>query len=201
MTADHPRGPVPGSPDEALGLLRVAVSGFDAAVGQVREAHWGNATPCPGWTVRDLVNHVTVEDLWAIELFAGSTIEEVGDRFDGDQLGADALATWRAASADALGTASAPGAMTRVVHLSFGDVPGSEYAMQLFADHLVHSWDLAVAIGAPVGLHEEAVAACRAWFAEREDGYRAAGAIGPRPMIAADADPVTQLLAGFGRTR
>lgn len=190
-----------GGQSEALRLLRVAVSGFDTVVEQVRQSHWSNATPCPGWSVRDLVNHVTVEDLWATELYAGSTIEAVGDRFDGDQLGADPQGTWKAASRDALGALSAPDAMTRLVHLSFGDVPGSEYAMQLFADHLVHSWDLAVAIGAPANLDAEVVAACGAWFAEREDGYRAAGAIGPRPLVAADADPLTQLLAGFGRTR
>ena len=43
--------------------------------------------------MRTLVNHVAVEDLWAAELFAGRTVAEVGDRLDGDQLGAVPLAT------------------------------------------------------------------------------------------------------------
>ena len=53
------------------------------------------------WTVRDLANHVTNENLWTVPLIKGSTMDEVGDRFDGDVLGDDpigsALAAARAA--------------------------------------------------------------------------------------------------------
>jgi ketosteroid isomerase-like protein len=98
------------------------------------------------------------------------------------------------------GGLDAAGAMTDTVHLSFGDVPGSEYAMQLFADHLVHGWDLAVALGRPAALDPDDAAAALAWFAEREDAYRAAGMIGPRVPAPADADAGTRLLAAFGRT-
>jgi len=38
------------------------------------------------------VNHLAGEDLWAPPLLAGSTIAEVGDRFEGDVLGAEPLA-------------------------------------------------------------------------------------------------------------
>ena len=119
--------------------------------------------------MRTLVNHVAVEDLWAAELFAGRTIAEVGDRLDGDQLGAVPLDRWQEALRGGLDAAGAPGAMTDTVHLSFGDVPGSEYAMQLFADHLVHGWDLAVALGRPAALDPDDAAAALAWFADRED--------------------------------
>lgn len=154
----------------------------------------------PGWSVRDLVNHVTVEDLWAGELFAGRTIAEVGDRFDGDQLGAVPAAGFAQASRAALTAAAASGALARTVHLSFGDVPGAEYARQLFADHLVHGWDLAVALGVPPRPDPDDVRACLDWFAPQEGAYRSAGVIGPRPPVGDDADPLTRLLASFGRT-
>jgi uncharacterized protein (TIGR03086 family) len=182
---------------DALELLRHAATRFDQLVAEIREPQWNDPTPCPGWTVRTLVNHVAVEDLWAAELFAGRTIGEVGDRFDGDQLGAVPLDRWHEALRGGL---DAAGAMTDTVHLSFGDVPGSEYAMQLFADHLVHGWDLAVALGRPAALDPDDAAAALAWFAEREDAYRAAGMIGPRVPAPADADAGTRLLAAFGRT-
>ena len=146
------------------------------------------------------MNHVAVEDLWAAELFAGRTIAEVGDRLDGDQLGAVPLDRWDEAMLGALAAAGAPGAMAGTVHLSFGDVPGSEYAMQLFADHLVHGWDLAVALGGPAALDPDDAAAALAWFAEREDAYRAAGMIGPHLPPPPDADAGSRLLAAFGRT-
>jgi len=184
----------------ALELLRHAAARFDQLVAEIREPQWNDPTPCPGWTVRTLVNHVAVEDLWAAELFAGRTIAEVGDRLDGDQLGAVPLDRWHQALRGGLDAAAAPGTMADTVHLSFGDVPGSEYAMQLFADHLVHGWDLAVALGRPAALDPDDAAAALAWFAEREDPYRAAGMIGPRVPTPPDADPATRLLAAFGRT-
>jgi uncharacterized protein (TIGR03086 family) len=128
-------------------MFRGAVAEFDARVRQVGGHQWQAATPDEDWAVRDLVNHVVGEDLWAPPLLAGSTIVEVGDRFDGDVVGADPKAAWTAASAGVVRAVGEDGAMDRIVHLSFGDFPGREYALQLFADHLIHAWDLARAIG------------------------------------------------------
>jgi len=118
-----------------------AVAEFDARVRQIGDHQWQAATPDEDWSVRDLVNHVAGEDLWAPPLLAGSTIAEVGDRFEGDVLGSEPKAAWTAASAAAVRAVQADGAMDRIVHLSFGDFPGSEYTLQLFADHLIHAWD------------------------------------------------------------
>jgi len=176
-----------------------AVAEFDARVGQIGDHQWQAPTPDDDWTVRDLVNHVVSEDLWAQPLLAGSTIADVGDLFDGDVLGADPRSAWAAASAGAVRAVKQDGAMDRIVHLSFGDVPGSEYTLQLFADHLIHAWDLARAIGADEHLDEELVASCASWFGPVEDAYRSAGAIAARPPVADDADAQTVLLACFGR--
>src|SRR5262245_11284419 len=180
-------------------MLRRAAGEFGARVSEIREGQWDAATPDTEWCVRDLVSHLVSEDLWAPPLFAGSTISEVGDRFDGDVVGADPQGSWRAASADALAAADEPGAMDRTVHLSFGDFPGREYAMQLFADHLIHAWDLARAIGADERLDPELVDACTAWFTPIEGACRSAGAIAARPPVPDGAGAQTRLLAMFGR--
>ena len=176
-----------------------AVAEFDARVGQIGDHQWQAPTPDEDWTVRDLVNHVVGEDLWAPPLLAGSTIAEVGDRFDGDVLGAEPRAVWAAASAGAVRAVRQDGAMDRIVHLSFGDFPGREYTRQLFADHLIHAWDLARAIGADERLDEDLVASCASWFEAMEDAYRGAGAIAARPPVPDGADAQTVLLACFGR--
>jgi uncharacterized protein (TIGR03086 family) len=180
-------------------MFRRAVAEFDARVRQVDDQQWQAATPDEDWTVRDLVNHIVSEDLWAPPLLAGSTIAEVGDRFDGDVLGIDPGAAWAAASAGAMRAVGEDGAMDRIVHLSFGDFPGSEYTMQLFADHLIHAWDLARAIGADERLDAGLVASCANWFEAVEDAYRGAGAIAARPPVRGDVDAQTVLLARFGR--
>jgi uncharacterized protein (TIGR03086 family) len=86
------------------------------------------------------------------------------------------------------------------VHLSFGDHPARDYAMQLAADHLVHAWDLARAIGADETLDADAVTAVREWFQAVETIYRDMGVIGARVEIPVDAGTQAQLLAMMGRT-
>lgn len=184
---------------DLAGLHARACEEFGRRVSAVRADQWGSPTPCPDWDVRTLVNHIVGEDRWTPLLLAGRTIAEVGDRFDGDLLGADPARTYQQAAAEAVAAVTAPGALTRTVHLSFGDAPGSEYVWQLFADHLVHAWDLARAIGADERLDPALVVACAGWFVEQEQAYRASGAIGPRVSVPADADPQTTLLASFGR--
>jgi uncharacterized protein (TIGR03086 family) len=72
--------------------------------------------------------------------------------------------------------------------------------MQVFADLVVHGWDLARAIGADERIDAELVEACATWFAPMEEAYRSAGAIGPRVETPPGADPQTRLLAVFGRS-
>ena len=148
--------------------------------------------------MRALVNHVVGEDRWTPPLLEGATIAEVGDRFDGDLLGAepgggrpDAAAAAVASVADRL-----PGGGQ--VHLSYGDEQMAEYVHQLAADHLIHAWDLAAAAGGDTPLDPELVDALAAWFADREELYRAGGVTGPRVVTDSD-DPTAQLLAAFGR--
>lgn len=108
---------------------------------------WHDATPCPGWDVRALVNHVVSGNLWAAELATGATIEEVGDRFDADLLGADPVGAY-AASAQAAGAAfGRPGALDAPCAVSYGPVPGSVYAGHRFFDVFIHGWDLTAATG------------------------------------------------------
>lgn len=166
-------------------------------VNAVPPDRWEAPTPCREWTVRELANHVCGEDLWTVPLVAGSTIDEVGDRFAGDVLGEDPIRTALAAAAEA--TRAVADALPRgdVVHLSYGDERLDEYVHQLAADHLIHGWDLAVATGGDPRLDPAVVAEVTTWFAEREEFYRQVGVIGPRGPSHGDAQ--SELLAVMGR--
>ena len=117
-----------------------------ARVEGVAPEQWAASTPCSEWDVRALVNHLANEQLWAPHLVAGETIEQVGDRYDGDVLGADPVATWRTALDGSL-AAFAGADLDATVHLSYGDVPCREYLTQMLTDAEVHGWDLATATG------------------------------------------------------
>ncbi len=182
-------------------LHRRASEGFGGYVAAVREDQWHLPTPCTEWDVRQLVNHIVYENRWTPPLFAGATLAEVGDRYEGDLLDGDPAGAWDEASQGALAAVSQPDAMERTVHLSFGDVPGAVYTWQLFADHLIHGWDLAKGIGADDRIDPELVDACAEWFATNEEGYRSSGIIGPRIDVGDTADPQRRLLAAFGRSQ
>lgn len=182
---------------EANELFHRSVLRWQEIVQGVGPAQWAAPTPCAEWDVTALVNHVCGEDLWAVPLFEGATIEEVGDRFEGDLLGpapADAALAAASAADAVVAERLRPGAR---VHLSYGEEDAGEYAMQLAADHLVHGWDLAVATEQDRRLDPELVAAVAAWFAGREEMYRSGNAVGPR--VPASGDPQAELLAAFGR--
>jgi uncharacterized protein (TIGR03086 family) len=163
----------------------------------VGDDQWTAPTPCRDWDVRALVNHLTGEDLWTVPLLGGSTIEEVGDRFDGDLLGADPATTALDAAKAATTAVAERLPKGGTVQLSFGETDVAEYVWQLAADHLVHSWDLSAALGTDRHLDPAVVAGVAGWFAEREEGYRSAGAVGPRAAGGGGAQ--AELLAAFGR--
>ena len=187
-------------PADQAALHQRAVEEFDARVRKVDDDQWELPTPCSDWNVRQLVNHLVYENRWTVPLMEGSTIAAVGDRYEGDLLGDDPKAAWRESSTEAVAAVQADGALGRVVDLSSGPTPAGEYVSQLFADHLIHAWDLARAVGADERLDPELVEACAAWFTEMEPHYRAAGAVGERPETPPGTDAQTTLLAAFGRT-
>ncbi|WP_134733975.1 TIGR03086 family metal-binding protein [Amycolatopsis nivea] len=136
-------------PVDLLAAHGSALDVFDAAVRAAGPGDWARGTPCTDWSVRDLVNHLAVEQLWVPHLLAGATLDEVGTRYDGDVLGDDPLSVWEKASAAAREAWLSPGALRRTVHVSFGLVPAEEYGWQMTLDLAVHGWDLATALGRP----------------------------------------------------
>jgi uncharacterized protein (TIGR03086 family) len=178
---------------------RRAVDEFDRRARAIRDDQWHLPTPCTDWSVRDLVNHLVYEDLWTPELFSGKTVADVGDRYEGDLLGNDPRGAWEAAKSKALAAVQQPGALERQVHVSWGQISGEEYALQLFNDHLIHAWDLARAIGADERLDPELVEASYQLAKPREDELKQSGVFGPRVEPPPGADRQVQLLAIFGR--
>ncbi|GAA2718029.1 MULTISPECIES: TIGR03086 family metal-binding protein [Streptomyces] len=171
---------------------------FADRVHTIRPRQWHDPTPCTDWTVRDLVNHLVVEQLWVPPLLDGASIADVGGRFDGDQLGDHPTAAWDRAATAAREAFTAPGALHRTVELSYGPTAAHAYCAQMTADLVVHAWDLSRAIGA-----DEHPSKALADFTRREFGpYAGSGVSG---IFAAAVDPPPgadswqRLLAQLGR--
>jgi uncharacterized protein (TIGR03086 family) len=170
---------------------------FGQRLVSVASDQWDAQTPCADWDVRQLAGHVLDEQHWLAALVSGETIEQVGERFSGDQLGSDPSGSWARACAASSAVLARPGALDRVVGLSYGEVVAAEYAREVLADTVVHTWDLARAIGADERLDDELVAFATDVFAPRLPAWRAAGVIGE--PVEVDGDAQARLLASLGR--
>jgi uncharacterized protein (TIGR03086 family) len=179
-------------------LFDRAVHQFGARVAAVGD-RWHGSTPDTEWDVHALVNHVLVENLWAPPLLGGSTIAEVGDRFDGDQAGDDALAAWARAAEASTVAVRQDGALACTVHVSSGDISGQEYITQLVCDQVIHGWDLARALGADERLDADLVDFALGYFLPQADAWRAAGVFGPKVDVPEGAGAQAELLALSGR--
>ncbi len=180
-------------------LLLAAMDSCLKSAEGVPESTWGNIA-IGVWSTRDVVNHVTYEALWATELFQGATIADVGQRFEGDVVGDDPKRAFRESVAATKSVISQPGAVDRTTHLSVGPTPGSEYAMQLFQDFLIHGWDIATGSGQDTTLDARLVVACLPQAELTRELTADGGAFGNNIAVPADADAQTRVLALLGRT-
>jgi uncharacterized protein (TIGR03086 family) len=184
---------------DVLTLFRRALDDFGRRVHAVRDDQWAAPTPCTDWNVRALVNHLAVEHLWVPPLLAGRTVADVGDRFDGDQLGDKPVAAWDAAAAASLAEFSADGALDRTVHLSYGDRPAREYCREMVLDLAVHGWDLARATGGDERMDPEMVTVAYEHLAPIAHLWQGTGIFAASVPVPDDADQQTRLLALTGR--
>lgn len=178
--------------------MPAALERFGARVHEVPAARWDAATPCAEWSVRDLVNHVTGEQLWAPHLLRGETMEQVGDRYDGDVLGAEPTAAWDRAAHDAREAWQSLARDGATVHTSMGQIPVEEYAEQMHLDLVVHGWDLARGAGLDAGVPADAAEHVLAYVEPRADALAGSGMFGP-PVRVDSPDPGMRLLGLLGR--
>jgi len=183
---------------EVLRLIPAAIERFGARVRAVPADRWDAPTPCTDWDVRDLVNHVTGEQLWAPHLLRGDTLDAVGDRYDGDVLGSDPIQTWDTA---ATGAEQAWGTLAReglLVHTSMGQIPVEEYAEQMHLDLVVHGWDLARGAGLDSAIAREVAEHVLTYVEPRADAFAGSGIFSDPVPVDSD-DPADRLLGLLGR--
>ena len=183
---------------DLVALFSRAIGRFGERVAGVPDGAWSSPTPCADWDVRQLVNHVTNEQAWAPHLVAGETLEQVGDRYDGDLLGDDPVAAFRDAAAGSV-AAFADADLGATVHVSYGQIPLQEYLTQMLTDAEVHGWDLAVATGQDPHIDADAAALLLDVWRAQEELVRGSGVFGDAVPVPDDAPAADRLLGLLGR--
>ncbi|MGN6206387.1 TIGR03086 family metal-binding protein [Humibacter sp.] len=157
---------------------------------------WSAPTPDEDWDVSALVRHVIEEQQWVPLLLAGRTVGEARSRLE--PLGDDLVAEWERYSADATAAWASVDPHARV-NLSYDTVPASAYLREQASDVIVHTWDLARAVGADENLGETLVAAAWTVFEPQKDALEASGLFASPVPIDEDASLQSRLLALTGR--
>jgi uncharacterized protein (TIGR03086 family) len=178
--------------NEVIDRVTTIIHGFDARVRATPDASWGNAAPCEGWTARDVVVHV------------GNNLLRLGSALQGadpKEIGADdeIVTAWNDAR-DTFFAGVSTGDLSATVPGPFGPMPAEQVIGRLVAtDVLVHTWDLARAVGGDEHLPEDAVAGAYSGLKPMDAMIRQPGVFGAKVTPPEGADLQTEFLCFLGR--
>jgi len=178
--------------DEVVQRATRLVRGFDDRVRATPPGSWSNPAPCEGWTARDVVTHIG-NNLSGVA--AGLTGGEPRQISADDEI-VDAWGDARDRFLGALSTAD----LGTTLPGPFGPMPAEQLIGRLIAtDVLVHTWDLARAVGGDEQLDAEAVSGAYAGLKPMDEMIRRPGVFGPKVEPPPGADEQTEFLCFLGR--
>lgn len=176
-------------------------------VRQVQVTDLGRPTPCAGWTLADLLGHMSVQHRGFAAAARGDGAEM--KRWEFAPAGADAVQQYLAASEEVLAAyAELDGALDAVFDLPEFKIDPPRFPARVaigfhFIDYVVHAWDVAVTLGIDFELRPELEsAALRITLAVPNGDNRKADHAAFIPAIAApeDASTLDKILLYLGRT-
>ena len=177
---------------EITDRVNLAVSGFDARVQAAPADSWGNQSPCVEWKARDVVAHVANFHL----NLAGAITDTPPVLVADDE---DIIAAWGRAKT-ALSGAMETGDLTKNVPGPFGPMPAADVLGRLVTtDTLVHTWDLARAVGGDESLDPALVEGAHSGLKPMDAMIRQPGIFDAKIEPSAGADAQTEFLCFLGR--
>jgi uncharacterized protein (TIGR03086 family) len=191
------------APDEKLASALTGTGHLVAAIGP---DEWGLPTPCTGWSVHDVVNHLVGGNLLFVRLLGGEPLpprEELVAASRTDRLADDAAGAYRASAAALVDAFRADGVLERPVTVPAGTFPGIAALQLRIVEALVHGWDVARATGRPLEfpdpLVEDALGFTRATLPRLPPRPEGQGPFGAARPAADDAPALDRLAALLGR--
>jgi uncharacterized protein (TIGR03086 family) len=153
-------------------------------------------TPCAPWDVRATLDHL-IGATWMFALVnQGRAVGEDAGGIVGD----DPLAALATAAESNIASWRTPGAFDGQRAFPFGTFSADAAAMMNLSEVVVHTWDIATALGADATIDPTVAAMLDTFYRSISlDPYRAHGAFGPEILVDSSAPPADRLLARLGR--
>jgi uncharacterized protein (TIGR03086 family) len=157
-------------------------------------------TPCSGWDVRALLSHtIATIDAFstAVDGQGGPSEEEL---FSGaDRVGDDPARVARESAARSHRAWSSVNDWEAPVTTVLGPMPAAQAVAILAYSNLVHSWDLATALGRPFQFDEAEARLAEEVGGQLVPATRPRGLFGPEVAVPSTATPTDRIVAFSGR--
>jgi uncharacterized protein (TIGR03086 family) len=182
-------------------------AGFLARIEATPDDRWHSASPCQGWTAQDVVAHVINGHRGIVAAVRGIPPQPghgvgVSGKAQAPEVAPDAdlAAAFAPCRADLLAVLTDPELAARTLPAPIGIVAVEEVVDVMGAlELLVHTWDLARAVGGDETLDPEAVARTHRTLRPHYAELLSTGAFLPEVEPPADAGPQTRFLCFTGR--
>jgi uncharacterized protein (TIGR03086 family) len=183
--------------DASTLISPAAVAMVEVAL-KVRPDQLDGPTPCPDWTVRQLVSHLMY---WAPVLERAGRKAPVEPLPDAER---DlAVGDWQerlGAQAQALAAAwREPAAWTGTSRMTGPESPAQLFGGMTLCELVLHGWDLARATDQELACDEATATGLYRLMEPMAAHGRSMGAFGPRVVLADSAPPLPRVLAMSGR--
>ncbi|WP_086853285.1 TIGR03086 family metal-binding protein [Amycolatopsis kentuckyensis] len=179
-------------------LVRPAAAGFVRIACAVPDLT--APTPCAGYDVRGLLNHLLY---WGPWLIAAGRREDPPAPARGEAEAALVTDDWRADLEKQTETLvevfGSPSAWTGTTALGTASLPSALVGAMVLGEFVLHGWDLARASGQPFQCAPEAAVAVYESAVAMGDQARSMGVYGPVVAVGADASPLERALGATGR--
>ena len=178
---------------EVIERYRGLAEQFGERVEATPDEKWDAPSPCPEWKARDVVAHVVGGQRNLTAGIEGTQAEDVPADADPKQL-------WRDSMPKLMQALETPGALEKTVPGPMGDMP-IEFMLGRFLanDVLVHTWDLARAVGGDERLDQDAVGHAYEGLKQVDAMIRRPGVFGDKVEPPEGADLQTEFLCFLGR--
>jgi uncharacterized protein (TIGR03086 family) len=172
---------------------RQVAAGFDAAVEAASPDKWQAQTPCSEWVARDVVAHIVQGHQGVVAGVRGGDSKPLGDDEEPQR-------AWDEVSRQVVEITGDSEAMAMEIDGPTGLTPAGQIIDQFVTmDLLVHTWDLARAVGADEQLDEDAVRRAYEVLKPMDAMIRRPGVFGPKLDPPPGADLQVEFLSFLGR--
>ncbi len=176
--------------DQLIADHQKARAGFTKVVESVDAEKWDAQSPCPEWDASGVVEHV----IGFHETLLLTPLDVKADRPREDP-----VARWKATDAALSSALQVDGVLDREVEGPMGTTTPRSLLPALTGDVLMHSWDVARAVGLDLELDPQLSAAALEMGQKNSDRLQASGMFDPPVAVNDDAPVADRMLGVFGR--